>query len=597
MMSPLRRSFMIVVAVLYLFPGVFARCQAYTSIVVFGDSLSDTGNDAVLSKAKYTVNGQLPGPATGYTDGRFTDGTDTSPAAHNYNGVWIEQLAAMFAAKPGIKNSLAAGGGNNYAYGFATTSAGTSVFTYPPPNTALSFTINNIQQQVSDYLATNPTITSKTLFVVWGGANDLIAATSAQDIQNAAMREAGIVQTLISAGATEFIVPNLPPLGLVPRFNGSTATSVPATTAAAGFDQALAAYLGALPAQNTGKTLHIYQLDTYTLFNTIVAAPSAKNLANVTVSSQGNTAINPDTYLFWDDLHPTTYGHNMIATTAYNLLNGPITAAASMTSTNPQINLNGSITFTVTVNGTPGPPMGTVTISDGSTVLYSGVAVPGSNSVQATATFTTASLTAGTHTVQATFTGANGYTSSTTAPLSVVVTAPALSEAFSPSTLNIASGGTGTATLTLTPAGGYSGTATISCGTLPAHFTCGASPSSISLTGNNTAASTTITIGTSAMASLLSPSAPGAGHGNGLVLAFTFFPGIGLLGFAAVRRRRNLRGLAIAGVLVIVSGAAMLGTTGCAGNSNNAPKGSYTVPVTITVNGTTATQSLTVNVQ
>ena len=35
------------------------------------------------------------GPASGYTAGRFTDGTDTVPAAHNYNGVWVEQLAAL----------------------------------------------------------------------------------------------------------------------------------------------------------------------------------------------------------------------------------------------------------------------------------------------------------------------------------------------------------------------------------------------------------------------------------------------------------------------------------------------------------------------
>ena len=33
-------------------------------------------------------------------------------------------------------------------------------------------------QQLADYLATNPTITNKTLFVVWGGANDLLNATS-----------------------------------------------------------------------------------------------------------------------------------------------------------------------------------------------------------------------------------------------------------------------------------------------------------------------------------------------------------------------------------------------------------------------------------
>src|SRR4051794_21674988 len=51
----------------------------YTSIVVFGDSLSDTGNLAHLTQDKYGV--RVPGPLFGYTDGRATDGYDTLPPA------------------------------------------------------------------------------------------------------------------------------------------------------------------------------------------------------------------------------------------------------------------------------------------------------------------------------------------------------------------------------------------------------------------------------------------------------------------------------------------------------------------------------------
>ena len=167
----------IVVATVCLVSCGSARGQAYTSIVVFGDSLSDVGNDAAVSYGIYGSSAQVPGPATGYTNGRFTDGTDTSPAARNYTGVWAEQLAAMLPAKPVLKNSLA--GGTDYAYGFATTNSGTSVFSYGPGN-ALSFNVNNMGTQVAGYLATNPVITNKTLFIVWGGANDLIAADVAQ---------------------------------------------------------------------------------------------------------------------------------------------------------------------------------------------------------------------------------------------------------------------------------------------------------------------------------------------------------------------------------------------------------------------------------
>src|ERR1700677_2555941 len=79
----------------------------YTSIVVFGDSLSDVGNVADLAEAKYGF--RFPGPLFDYTDGRFTDGADTEPPAESYSGVWIEQLAATFPSKPKVKASLDGG--------------------------------------------------------------------------------------------------------------------------------------------------------------------------------------------------------------------------------------------------------------------------------------------------------------------------------------------------------------------------------------------------------------------------------------------------------------------------------------------------------
>jgi len=88
-------------ALLFTFTAVLAHAQEYTSIVVFGDSLSDTGNVAHLTNAKYGE--RIPGPDADYTDGRFTDGADTLPAAQKYFGVWIEQFAAMLPSKPSIK--------------------------------------------------------------------------------------------------------------------------------------------------------------------------------------------------------------------------------------------------------------------------------------------------------------------------------------------------------------------------------------------------------------------------------------------------------------------------------------------------------------
>ena len=565
--------------------------SAYTSIVIFGDSLSDTGNDATVSKGLYGVSAQVPGPATGYTDGRFTDGTDTVPAALNYKGVWIEQLAAMLAAKPTIKNSLA--GGTNYAYGFATTNTGTSSFDYGPGN-ALVFNVNNMGQQISDYLATNPTITNKTLFVVWGGANDLIAATSQADIVNAATRDVGLVQRLIAAGATDIIVANLPPLGLVPRFNGSAATSAPVNVAASGFDQALAAGLATLPAANPGKTLHIFQLDTYTLFNTIVGPPLVKGFANVTMSAQGNSAINPDTYLFWDDLHPTTFGHSQIAAAAFTLIGSGVPTTTTVAVTNPNTNLNAPVQVNASVAGSSGTPVGTVTFYDGTTAIGSSL-VSGSTTT-AIATLMVSTLTAGVHNITAQFAGVNGYGNSTSSAVTETVTAPALTEAFASPSLTVAHGGSGTTSLVFSPVGGYAGTATVACGTLPAHVSCSFSSSTLTFTGTNVQQTVQLTLNADPMPARLAR--PNLIHTpDDVVLAAGAFPWLVLISLAGIRRRRSALHLAGSALAVILLAVGAVGMTGCSGDPNAAASGSYSIPVNVTANGTTASITVTLVVQ
>jgi phospholipase/lecithinase/hemolysin len=305
-------------ALLFTFTAVLAHAQEYTSIVVFGDSLSDTGNVAHLTEAKYGV--RIPGPEADYTDGRFTDGADTVPAAQNYFGVWIEQFAAMLPSKPIIKNSL--DGGTDYAYGFATTGSGTGAFTFGPSD-SLSVNVNNIGQQITDYLATSPRINDKTLFVVWGGAIDVLNANSPDDVIKAAFNQAINIQLLIDAGATQFVVPNLPPLGSVPRLNGSPTTSIPATKESVLFNQVLNVGLDIVHDFNRGRHLNLVRLDVFALFNQIIASPSKYSLVDVTTSSQGILTIDPDTFLFWDDLHPTTRGHNILALTAAKVIGPP----------------------------------------------------------------------------------------------------------------------------------------------------------------------------------------------------------------------------------------------------------------------------------
>jgi outer membrane lipase/esterase len=311
---------------LFTFSAIPAQAQNYTSIVIFGDSLSDTGNDAYLSQHKYGV--RIPGPSADYTDGRFTDGDDTIPVARKYFGVWIEQFAATLPSKPIILDSL--DGGTNYAYGFAFTGNGTSVLTL---SAALSINVNNIGQQITDYLATHPVINDRTLFVVWGGANDILNATSPDDVFKAGVNQVTNIQRLIDAGATQFVIPNLPPLGSTPRLNAIPTDAAAATAASVLFNQILRTGVDVLRDFNFGRHLHFVQLDVFSLFNKIIASPSSYSLADVTTSSQAMSTVDPDTYLFWDDLHPTTRGHNILATTLAKMICGktaePLTSLTS----------------------------------------------------------------------------------------------------------------------------------------------------------------------------------------------------------------------------------------------------------------------------
>ena len=247
--------------------------------------------------------------------GRFTDGYDTIPAAQNYFGVWVEQLSASIPSHPEVKNSL--DGGTNYAYGFALTRGGTSNLTLAGGQ--VSVDVENMGRQISDYLGTHPKIDRKTLFVVWGGANDVLNATSPTQVVDAAIQETLDIQRLIAAGATQILVLNLPPLGLTPRVNRLLAASQTANAASALYNSWLGTGVAVLNDFYRWRRVSIYQVNVFSLFTQIVANPTAVSLANITDPAQGNT-VNPDTYLFWDDLHPTTRGHNLVAEVALKAL-------------------------------------------------------------------------------------------------------------------------------------------------------------------------------------------------------------------------------------------------------------------------------------
>lgn len=173
---------------------------------------------------------------------------------------------------------------------------------------------------------------------------------------------------------------------------------------------------------------------------------------------------------------------------------------------------------------------------------------------------------------------------------------PAISFAAQPTSLTVVHGSSGTITITGTPVGGYTGTVTFACGKLPSSASCTFAPSSLTFSGNNAVASTTLTFPTTATTALLER-LPGATTLCGVFAAFLIMP----IMVRKDRKRTAVR--SVAWLLLIGGSLSVLGLSGCGGGGSKSPTtittapGTYTVPVTITAGPATSTLNLSVTAQ
>jgi phospholipase/lecithinase/hemolysin len=248
-----------------------AQAGTYSSVFVFGDSLSDNGN-------LYNAIGYPPAP---YYDGRFSNG----PVA-------VEQLSAMLGV-PLV----------DFAYGGATTGVGN----YIDGGTQTSFGSYGLPGMLAELAAASPDLTptnlQNSLVVVWGGANDFFGGGSptvaVADLDS-------IVSTLEGDGATHILVPGMPDLGLTPEFYGDP-------TAIAYSELFNTDLQATLPAGAT-------YVDTFNLLQQIVANPGSYGLTNVTTPCFNGVTVcsDPQDYLFWDGVHPTTAADTILANDFYD---------------------------------------------------------------------------------------------------------------------------------------------------------------------------------------------------------------------------------------------------------------------------------------
>ncbi|MEO7362840.1 MAG: SGNH/GDSL hydrolase family protein, partial [Gemmatimonadaceae bacterium] len=274
--------------------------QVPTSITIFGDSFLDTGNGDILA-AMLLGTDLTPSPP--YAIGRASNGP-----------VWGEYLAAALGHPLDAAPSLL--GGRNYAVGTATTgltgSGGVQI---------------GLLAQYGSQIGTPLDPTG--LYVVFGGANDLLgisglsAAARTAAIQGSISNIGTIVSGLYAQGARNFLIPNLPDIGLAPVALGTPASPILSASTLefnAYLTQGLAGAGAILPGANF-MGLNLYQLF-QNIVRDVANGGSAYGFTNATVPCLF-APVSCNTAVFADPLHPTTRAHQLIADAAYErVVNG-----------------------------------------------------------------------------------------------------------------------------------------------------------------------------------------------------------------------------------------------------------------------------------
>jgi len=276
-----------------------------------------------------------------------------------------------------------------------------------------------------------------------------------------------------------------------------------------------------------------------------------------------------------------------------------ITPTVTLTATPATAQTGTVIALGATVTGTGASPTGTVKFMDGTTTLATVNLASGAASYSATA------LAVGTHLITASYSGDANFSALVSTAQTVTITAipPSITAVFSPASLTIVHGSTGTSTLTVTPANGFAGTLNFSCGSLPSSASCGFLPTSLTFTAASSAPqSTVLTVSTSASvigALRPAPFAPRGGRPTE-----TIYAALLLLPLAFTRRgRRILRAHSATTLALCLCALVGLGiVSGCGGSNTPAPAattpaGNYTVSIAVAGAPSTTAVSLQITVQ
>ena len=297
--------------------------------VVFGDSMSDTGN-------RFYDTGSMNTPPYAFAASENLIPSlayATGGPTYTNGKVWVQHVARSLGVPGAAQAALRSDGvAANYAYAGARASNAAPL----PPNSN-----RNLGDQVDLYLAdiAGGGIAGETVHILFIGGNDIANALAlapfgvdpVQVVTNAVTSVSDNAIKLASAGARRFLIVTTPNPGLIPAFGGNPAAIAGGAQLTTAFNCALVGTgpsRPACPPQPDGVPTvadaltfffgaQVTVFEGQALFDNITANPGFYGLTNTTQPciqplQEPFRCNNPAEYVYWDNIHPTAAVHRIL---------------------------------------------------------------------------------------------------------------------------------------------------------------------------------------------------------------------------------------------------------------------------------------------
>jgi phospholipase/lecithinase/hemolysin len=247
-------------------------------LVVFGDSLSDTGGAHKL------------------TGGRIPASPPNAPKRFSNGDIWVDHVRRDFARAGGTVQNYSLGGATSLGVTTGQVGAFALDGRRRPNMAAVLASVHNDLEII---------------------ARERRSGTIGRRVADAATRmvarSVGLnARALADLGISKFVVFNAVDIGQLPLYANDPRRAGYATRASEIFNAALLPVLRNLRRDG----YEVVEFDIAGLFSDAMANPAAYGFTNVTdtcLRPDGRICADPDSYLYWDRRHPTAAAHRHIA--------------------------------------------------------------------------------------------------------------------------------------------------------------------------------------------------------------------------------------------------------------------------------------------